>query len=199
MPRSAMSVVNVDHILPIGEIGPLLTALAREEAVLPAHAAGGHVQPMETDRGTENIATGPADRPGRVSVFTCPECSGTLWEHEESGVLRFRCRVGHVYSPDSMLAAQTDSVDRALWIALRALEERAALTRRLADRARSRNQQWVAGAFDERARAAAEQADVIKQVLGDRSPTHLVPDPNEDGPAMNGEGETFEAAKTQQD
>ena len=46
--------------------------------------------------------------------------------------MRFRCRVGHVYSPETMIAAQTDEVDRALWVALRTLEERAAMAYRLA-------------------------------------------------------------------
>ena len=43
-------------------------------------------------------------------------------EADERGIVRYRCRVGHVYSAESMLAAQTDSVDRALWTALRSME-----------------------------------------------------------------------------
>jgi two-component system chemotaxis response regulator CheB len=192
MPRSAIAAVNVDHILPLAEIAPLLTALAREWAEAAPTTSGSHVQPMEPDRAAEPIALGEQDRPGRVSVFTCPECSGTLWEHEDGGILRFRCRVGHVYSPDSMLAAQTDSVDRALWVALRALEERAALTRRLAERARDRNHHWVAGAFAERANAAAEHAELVRQLLVDRTGTHLVPDLSEEGP-----GDELETARSE--
>jgi len=59
-----------------------------------------------------------------------------------------------------MLAAQTDSVDRALWAALRSLEERAALTRKLSDRARARRHTWISDAFEQRARAAEEHAIV---------------------------------------
>jgi two-component system chemotaxis response regulator CheB len=104
-----------------------------------------------------------------------------LWEVEDAGILRFRCRVGHSYSPDSMLAAQTDSVDRALWAALRALEERAALTRRLADRARHRRHTGVAVAFEQRAdaaAAAAEHATVVRNMLRSRGmgAGHVVPD-----------------------
>lgn len=120
--RSAMNAGPVDHVLPIGEIGPMIDALVRERAPRHNRANGSAVQ----------RAVHVEDRPGHVSVFTCPECSGSLWESEETGVLRIRCRVSHVYSPDSMVAAQTDAVDRALWTALRALEERAALNRKLA-------------------------------------------------------------------
>jgi two-component system chemotaxis response regulator CheB len=50
-------------------------------------------------------------------------------------VLRFRCRVGHAYSEDGMRAAYSESVESALWTAVRALEESAALERKLAQQA----------------------------------------------------------------
>jgi two-component system chemotaxis response regulator CheB len=109
-------------------------------------------------------------------VFSCPECHGTLWESDHAGILRFRCRVGHVYSPESMLAVQTDSVDRALWAALRSLEERAALIRRLAERARARNHAWVARTFEERAQAAEEHAAVVRRVVTTRQTSPIAPD-----------------------
>jgi two-component system chemotaxis response regulator CheB len=141
---------------------------------------------MEPDLGEMPLAVKQEDRPGVVSVFSCPECHGTLWEADEGGILRFRCRVGHVYSPESMVAAQTDSVDRALWAALRSLEERAALTKKLAERARARQHSWVSRAFDERARAAEEHAGVVRQLLLNRAAGHIVPDhtDREDGPIV---------------
>ena len=83
---------------------------------------------------------------------------------EDGDILRFRCRVGHVYSPDSMLAAQTDSVDRALWAALRSLQKRAGLNPPLAEKARFRRHTAVAQAFEQRAAAAAEHAAVVRQI-----------------------------------
>lgn len=74
------------------------------------------------------------------------------------------------------------SVDRALWTALRALEERAALSRKLAERAAARRHRWVANAFEQRAIATEEQAALVKRVLLDRSAAHILPDPNADGP-----------------
>ncbi len=176
MPRSAMEYVQVDHVLPLREIGGLLSSLAREHAEDGSTAASSHLGQMEPDLADPEIAVREADRPGRVSVFSCPECNGTLWETDDEGILRFRCRVGHVYSQDSMLAAQTDSVDRALWAALRSLEERAALTRRMANRARARRQGFVAHAFSERARVAQDHANVVRDLLRNRSAPHEVPD-----------------------
>ena len=177
MPRSAADFVGVDHIVPLREIPLLIDALTRERAPdAMMDVRGPHLTPLESDLAEEPIAVHPEDRPGRVSVFSCPECHGSLWEVDQGGLLRFRCRVGHIYSPDSMLAAQTDSVDRALWAALRSLEERAALTRRLADRARQRRHVGIARAFEQRANAAEEHATVVKEMLLSRGAGHIVPD-----------------------
>ena len=168
-------------MLPVKEIGALIARLTNEQAS-PARGDGPHVRAMEPDLGPPQTALDAPDRPGKVSVFTCPECHGTLWEADERGIVRFRCRVGHVYSPESMLSAQTDSVDRALWIALRSLEERAALTHRMADLARSRKHIWVAKAFEQRALAAEEHAAVVRDLLTNRMTLHEVPDTDPETP-----------------
>ena len=68
------------------------------------------------------------------SGFTCPECSGALWELREAELVRYRCRVGHSYSEDAMVDAQGTAVEAALWSALQGLEERSELLRRIASR-----------------------------------------------------------------
>jgi len=177
MPRSAIASRMVDHIIVLRDIPLLLTALVEEDAPQGRAVFGPHMRALEPDLADVPIAVRPGDRPGHPSVFSCPECHGTLWEVEENGLLRFRCRVGHVYSPDSMLAAQTDEVDRALWTALRTLEERAALAHKLAERGREREHHWVHKAFTGRAREAEAEANHIRALLRTRAVTiHTVPD-----------------------
>jgi len=176
MPRSAIKSGMVDHVVVLRDIPVLLAALVEEEAQWPNPGGGPHLGPMEPDLAVMPLAVHPGDRPGRPSVFTCPECHGTLWETDAAGMLRFRCRVGHVYSPESMMSAQTDEVDRALWIALRTLEERAALSHRLAERGRERQQHWVDKAFTARGREAEREADHIRALLRARARNHTVPD-----------------------
>jgi two-component system, chemotaxis family, protein-glutamate methylesterase/glutaminase len=105
------------------------------------------------------------DKPGEPSPYSCPECGGVLWELRDGELLRFRCRVGHAYTSDVLLTDQVDTVERALWTALRALEEQGALKRRLAERARRQGNAHVAGQFDDRARDLNEQAERVRTLL----------------------------------
>jgi two-component system chemotaxis response regulator CheB len=68
---------------------------------------------------------------GKPSVFTCPDCQGTLFEIHANGIPQFRCRTGHTYSPLSMLEAQDENVERQMWSATRALSEQAEYIARL--------------------------------------------------------------------
>jgi len=53
-------------------------------------------------------------------------------EHE---VLSYRCRTGHAFSPHSILSMQEDNTETGFWAALRALEERRDLLRKVCERA----------------------------------------------------------------
>ena len=132
MPTSAIDQAGADFVSPAVEMGALLARLVGERTgpvdPVPNRLLSSEVEP--TDDG-ETV-----DRhPGRPSPWPCPDCNGVLWEVEDGPVLRFRCRVGHAWSAESLLAQQAEGVEGAIWMALRALEDRAALTRRLAERA----------------------------------------------------------------
>jgi two-component system chemotaxis response regulator CheB len=87
------------------------------------------------------------------SPFTCPECSGSLWQLREGRPVRFRCHTGHAFSVDSLAHNQATATDEALWTAMRALQERELLLRRVAAAA--------AGQGDERS-AAMGRAEADK-------------------------------------
>jgi two-component system, chemotaxis family, protein-glutamate methylesterase/glutaminase len=87
-----------------------------------------------TSKPAENINVSyPEEGEGTPSVFACPECHGVLWELKDKELTRFRCRVGHSYGIDSLAKELSHASEGALWAALRALEEKAAMLRRVAD------------------------------------------------------------------
>ena len=108
MPTSAIESVSIDFILPAAEIGPKLESLVSESV---------RAKP-------ELVADTKSLKP-TGQTYSCPECHGVLEEIEEGELVRFRCRVGHAYSPESLHVDQNHAVERALWAAIRGLEEHA--------------------------------------------------------------------------
>jgi two-component system chemotaxis response regulator CheB len=160
IPRNIIEHVGADHVVPSREIGALVARLSTEE--VEDH------MPMAEDE--DPAMAGQQEllrkaRNGQITHFTCPECSGTLWEVDEDGVLRYRCRVGHVYSLEALREAQGESVESALWIAMRALEEQAGLIRRAAARSRGLRTPRIAARHELRAEEVEEQAQVIRGLL----------------------------------
>ena len=73
--------------------------------------------------------------------------------------------MGHAYTAESLLAGQTSSLEAALWAALRALEEKASLSGRLAERATERGYGLAAERFEEQEQDARQRAAVIREAL----------------------------------
>lgn len=164
MPQNAIATVKVDHVVRKIDIAPVLDRLARQ----PVKGADEPVPEMlEKETDVEDMAMQKDDdKPGKPSVYGCPECGGVLWELHDGEMMRFRCRVGHGYTAEGLLSEQSEALDETLWSAYRALEENASLARRLADRAkRGQGGRMLVNRFEERARSATEQAGAIRKLL----------------------------------
>jgi two-component system chemotaxis response regulator CheB len=165
MPNSALEHVTPDHVVPAREMGPLLGRLCKEEVADPSDPPSPLME-IETEMALMDAsAMDGDDRPGRPSGFSCPDCNGVLWEIHDGELTRYRCRVGHAWSAESLLGQQAEQLDSALWMALRGLEEKAALARTMAERARDRNSTVVATRFDDQAEDATRAAGLIRAML----------------------------------
>lgn len=166
MPMSALESLPVDYTLPLAGIAGLLTRLGQD----PIDEPEGTPLPDNFEAETRTAAFDLAaieddDRPGQPSGFACPDCGGTLWELHDGELVRFRCRVGHAWSANGLVAEQSNGVETALWTALRALEERAALCSRVAERMSTRGLQGSASRFLELASDSRHRAAILRQVL----------------------------------
>lgn len=172
MPQSALAGDHPDFVLRVGEMGELLGKMARQE---PGEEGRSDDVPDELDAelrwANPDLARPAAPEPpfGSPSGFTCPECHGALWEIDDEGIPRYRCRIGHGFSAESLLVSQRADVEAAVSIAYRALEERVALLRRLADRAEDRQAAITAGYFRAEAAELARQAALLRSVLASHS------------------------------
>jgi two-component system chemotaxis response regulator CheB len=118
MPASAIRAGLADHVVPLEGVAGLVTELTRKEGetMSAPHIAA----PMPAIQG---------------SFVTCPHCHGSLRETRFGEVSEFECHVGHKFSLRSLYCEQADEVEFAMWAAIRALEESAALARRMVDTA----------------------------------------------------------------
>lgn len=166
MPASVLRYVHVDYSLPLRDISGTLTTLAHKPVTV------GGVPPVPDDIEIESrIAEGDPELIGRdltigkLSSITCPECHGPLWEQHDGTLLRFRCRVGHAFTGESLGAASSEAVEDALAMALNTLVENGHAAERLADEAKQRNRLRMAAHYGERAATARLHAETIRQVL----------------------------------
>jgi two-component system chemotaxis response regulator CheB len=169
MPANALERADADYTMAADAIAPMLMALVDESDAellreVPLDAREDvHLETVEEATVPQEAMR--SEELGPPSNVTCPECSGTLFEIDEGKSIRFRCRVGHAYSEESLMNAQTDSVERALWTALRALEERVALINKIAEFARRRGHDMVAALFEGKAQQVDADVKTIHDVI----------------------------------
>ncbi|MBA3823050.1 MAG: chemotaxis protein CheB [Ktedonobacterales bacterium] len=166
MPASARTYVPIDGCLSIPELATRVNGLAHTP-ILPAP----EVIPMREDlefeaqvAGLDPTVLSQEQRPGVLTALTCPECRGPLWEIHDGALVRFRCRVGHAYTAETMVDEQAASVEDTLWMAFNSLTERAQLLGQLAVMVLP-HQPAQAQVYQHQAAALHAQAIQIRQML----------------------------------
>jgi two-component system chemotaxis response regulator CheB len=115
----------------------------------------------------------PADPPAApnevVSGLSCPECLGVLNVSADGprATLRFRCRVGHLYSTEEVVIGKERRLEEHVWMAVTLLEELVTFLHELGDG----GSDPVARTCVERAARATGQARTLRQFLADNVPT----------------------------
>ncbi len=112
MPESAIRGLNVQYILRLNEMAPLLTRLSMGEKRAPhtVPEAAGDTLPHATFR-----------------LQTCPECGGIMTLEQHGSLKEYACHVGHRLGLQSMISEKIDVVERSMWSALAQSEELVAL------------------------------------------------------------------------
>ena len=134
MPRSALTNVAVDYRLRLDEIAPTLATLIAQPAT--GGAAVSDKLEIETRIALEdNALEAGVLNLGKPSLFTCPECHGTLLQLQDDQITRFRCHTGHAYSVNTLLEEVSESVEENLWSTVRVMDEHLLLLRHIREQA----------------------------------------------------------------
>lgn len=155
MPANVLRQVKTDYCVKLKQIAPLLKRLAGKDS---------WTAPLETDAGDceHLLKASPVAAENEPVAFTCPDCGGALLQIKDGRNTQLRCHVGHRFSMASFTEAQTDAVERALWVALRKLRERQAINEQLAGSSTAAD---LKRRFKENAAADAHDIRMIEEVL----------------------------------
>jgi two-component system chemotaxis response regulator CheB len=103
MPDSAIAGLNVEYILPLGEISSILARLSmNNDASLPVSS-----EPIVSE----------------LSGQACPECGGVMKIVHYGSLIEYTCHVGHRLGTKTMISQKSEVIERSLWNAVCQTEE----------------------------------------------------------------------------
>jgi len=147
MPENAIKYDHPDFVLSASDIFPKLQQLV---------ANSGSDPEMPTDK--KEVSPN-----NESSGYVCPDCGGVLSEEGHQEIPHFRCRIGHAYSLNALLAGQDDALEAALWAAVRSLQENAELKERTAAMLERIGRDSNAARIREDAKAQMQQAKLLRE------------------------------------
>ncbi len=164
MPRAAIARDDVDHSVPLIELGRLLGRLSRDPPG-PSRPISELLVREDQAAAEETPAAGAAAVPGTASDLACPDCGGVLNRMPSEGSIRFRCQIGHAFTPEGLAAAQADELERALVLAARTHRDRIRLFTQLKADAEGRNSRLSAERWGNALLEAKAMVEVLNRAL----------------------------------
>jgi two-component system chemotaxis response regulator CheB len=164
MPKNVLEYVEVDHIVRVARMGPLLETLIHEKAPLKFKVSREEMKllKMEVLIAThDNAFEMGIIEMGELTSFTCPDCHGSLARLREGNIIRFRCHTGHAFTASTLLANLSESVEEMLWQAMRGMEEMNILLLHIAKHLKELGHRKHAAIFISKSEEASHRARII--------------------------------------
>lgn len=168
MPLSVLNSMEVDYCVPLADMGAIIAGIvqttpedkpAPDDVILESEIAERVVVDYT------NVA-----KLGDKSIYACPDCGGGLWTikkgSEGQGKFdRYRCHIGHSYSEQDLVIKQAEIFETTLWTALRIMEERRNLLKKLENDHNKKGLSTVAKSYKEKADGLQKHVDKMKEIL----------------------------------
>lgn len=166
MPISALRAVDADYTLPVAEMGELLNHLTTGKEIMEVP----EVNVDEKSKMSVEVRIATGENPlalgfmelGDPSPIACPDCNGVLLKLKDGRQIRFRCHTGHAYSPDTLLAAITEQLEKALWNSVRIGDESLMLLSYTADELAGAGHNEIAGVYRQKAEEMRRRIEQIR-------------------------------------
>jgi two-component system chemotaxis response regulator CheB len=131
MPLSVMNNMEADHVTALEEIGSLISETVKHKKgrkkAVPKDVIAESKIAEQTAVGIDDVKKLDV----KQSIFACPDCGGGLWEVQNDIIKRYRCHIGHAYTERDLVLKQAQAAGATLWAALRMMEERKHLLKKL--------------------------------------------------------------------
>jgi two-component system chemotaxis response regulator CheB len=117
---------------------------------------------------------------GEKSIYACPDCGGGLWDIPKQNARlndpdnyrdgqgesdRYRCHIGHSYSEKDLVVKQGEVLESTLWTALRIMEERRNLLKKMEDDNNKKGLSKMAASYQEKGEGIQIHVDRMKDIL----------------------------------
>lgn len=164
MPLSVMKETTVDYCVPLSQMGSVLTNIIATKEVVKTSIPPDIIKEVAI---AEDGAAGidELEKIGQQTVFSCPDCGGVLFEIKNGHPTRYKCHTGHTYSLNNLLLKKNKTMESALWVALRTLEERKKLLSQLVEKNIKKGLHRTATGYSEKINQLQGQVDNLKQIL----------------------------------
>jgi len=165
MPRSAARHVQIDHKVPLARLAPLLVRLSNDHPIAEQHVMPDRLRIEAEIAAGQKTTLEDVATIGDPSLFTCPDCHGSLLKVRDEHLLRFRCHTGHAFTAESLLENLNQTTEDTIWSAVRALQEGAMLLQHFAQHARDAGQESEAASLDHEAEQKLVQAEFVRKTI----------------------------------
>ena len=168
MPLSVLNNMEVEYCIPLAKMGEVISSITKttpEEKPAPDDVI---IESQIAERVVvdyENVR-----QLGEKSIYACPDCGGGLWNISKGGegqgkMDRYRCHIGHSYSEKDLVTKQEEVFESTLWTALRIMEERKTLLKKMEEDHVKRGFSTLAKSYKEKADNIQGHVDKMKEVL----------------------------------
>jgi len=168
MPLSVLNNMEADYCISLADMGEVIFGItqttpeekpAPDDVIIESEIAERVVVDYDNVR-----------KLGEKSIYACPDCGGGLWNITNDGegqgkVDRYRCHIGHSYSEKDLVIKQSEIFESTLWTALRIMEERRNLLKKMENDHTKKGLSTMAKGYKEKADGIQVHVDKMKEIL----------------------------------
>lgn len=167
MPLSIINNMEADYVATLAEIGPAIAEAIKlkkgKKLPVPKDVLAESKIAEHTAVGIDDVNKLDVTQ----SLFACPDCGGGLWEAHNDVIKRYRCHIGHAYTERDLVLKQAEAAGTTLWTALRMMEERKHLLRKLEVDYTKKGYNSLTAINVEKQKEMQRHIDKLKEILFD--------------------------------